>query len=139
MRPFTEGDRATLEALYRACRLEALWLPIAARARSHFSRDTRGERIHVAVGPAGEPDGFISAWEPDAFIHHLYVRSAVRGRGVGGMLLDSLSGHVARPWRLKCLRSNTRALAFYLKRHWKEVSSGEGDEGPYALLETHET
>ena len=89
----------------------------------------------VAVGISGDPEGFISVWEPDAFVHHLYVRRPDRRRGVGGTLLDSLDGRIPRPWRLKCLRANDEALAFYLNRSWKEISSGEGDEGPFALLE----
>ena len=137
VRPFDESDRTALDALYRDCRLEASWLPTAAKAQSNFSRDTEGESLFVAVSVSDRPEGFISVWEPDAFIHHLYVRSAERGRGVGGMLLDSLNGRIPKPWRLKCLRANARACAFYLHRGWTEVSSGEGEDGPFAVLENH--
>jgi len=137
VRPFDESDRAALDALYRDCRLEASWLPTAAKAQSNFSRDTEGESLFVAVSASDRAEGFISVWEPDAFIHHLYVRSAERGRGVGGMLIDSLNGRIPKPWRLKCLRANARACAFYLHRGWKEVSSGEGEDGPFAVLENH--
>ena len=135
VRPFIERDRASLEALYRSCRLEADWLSAAAKHQSCFSRDTKGESLLVAVGFSDEPMGFISVWEPDAFIHHLYVRRSQRGRGIGGMLLDSLDGRIPRPWRLKCLRANAEALAFYLNRRWKEISSGESEDGPFAVLE----
>src|SRR6187399_1199202 len=112
VRPFDESDRAALDVLYRECRLEASWLPIAAKAQSSFSRDTEGESLFVAVSVFDQPEGFISVWEPDAFIHHLYVRSSARGRGVGGMLLDHLNGRIPKPWRLKCLRANAQACAF---------------------------
>lgn len=128
-----------MEAIYRDCRLEAPWLPATARAQSNFSRDTEGESLFVAVGVSDEPDGFISVWEPDSFIHHLYVRSAARGRGIGEMLLDSLDGRLPKPWRLKCLRANSDAFAFYLKRRWTEISSGESEDGPFAMLETTAT
>jgi GNAT superfamily N-acetyltransferase len=137
VRPFHESDRAALTVLYRDCRHEASWLPRAAKAQSSFSRDTEGESLFVAVSESDRPEGFISVWEPDAFIHHLYVRSSARGRGVGGMLLDFLNGRIPKPWRLKCLRANAQASAFYLNRGWREVSSGEGDDGSFAVLENH--
>ena len=89
----------------------------------------------MAVGDSDEPEGFISVWEPESFIHHLYVRSSSRGHGIGGALVDALSARIPRPWRLKCLRANSAATAFYLSRGWREVSSGTGDEGAFAVLE----
>lgn len=74
-------------------------------------------------------------WEPDAFIHHLYVRRESQRKGVALMLLKSLETQLPLPWKLKCLRANTGALAFYFSQGWKEVSSGDGDEGPFAVLE----
>jgi len=135
VRPFTEAHRATLEVIYRDCRMEATWLPATVRERSDFSRDTKGETILVAVGGDDEPEGFVSVWEPEGFIHHLYVRSGSRGKGIGEALLDALSTRMPRPWHLKCLRANSAAVTFYLARGWKEVSSGTGEDGPFALLE----
>ena len=134
VRPFVEGDRLALETIYRDCRLEAAWLPRAVRERSNFTRDTEGEAVLVAIGSTGEPEGFISVWEPDSFIHHLYVRSSARGKGVGETLLDSLNGRIPKPWRLKCLRANAEAFGFYLKRGWTEVSSGSSEDGPFGTL-----
>src|SRR4026207_2322771 len=91
VRPFTEAHRATLEVIYRDCRMEATWLPATVRERSDFPRDTKGETILVAGGGDGEPEGFVSVWEPEGFIHHLYVRSGSRGKGIGEALLDALS------------------------------------------------
>jgi GNAT superfamily N-acetyltransferase len=139
VRPFAEKDRATLEVIYSDCRSEATWLPPAAKEKSDFSRDTEGEMLLVAVGSNDEPEGFISVWEADSFIHHLYVRSAARARGIGGLLLKSLDGRIPKPWRLKCLRANSEAFGFYLSKGWKEASSGVNDDGPFAVLEKHET
>ena len=91
--------------------------------------------MHVAVGSNDEPEGFVSVWEPDAFIHHLYVRSRSRKRGIAKQLLNSLGTRLSKPWRLKCVRANDVALAFYLDHGWMEVSAGVGEDGPYAVLE----
>jgi GNAT superfamily N-acetyltransferase len=134
VRPFEERDRETVAAIYRQCRSEATWLPATAKD-SDFARDTEGEVMLVAVGSDDEPEGFVSVWEPDAFIHHLYVRARSRQKGIGTQLLESLGSRLPLPWRLKCLRANDKALAFYLRHGWLEVSSGESDDGPYAVLE----
>ena len=134
VRPFAERDRPTLEAIYRDCRGEA-WLPPTAKERSNFSRDTEGEMILVAVRRNGEPEGFISVWEPDRFIHHLYVRSDSRRKGIGRALLRALEAQMPKPWRLKCPRANSAAMAFYMTQGWNEISSGTSEDGPFALLE----
>jgi len=137
VRPAVAGDASRLEAIYRECRAEAGWLPAASRAGADFARDSRGETVLVAVGSDGSPEGFVSVWEPDAFVHHLYVRRDSRRQGIGGLLLRSLAGRLPMPWRLKCLRANREALAFYAREGWMEVSAGEAEDGPYAVLERH--
>ncbi|GHY46459.1 acetyltransferase [Vibrio cholerae] len=71
----------------------------------------------------GNVAGFISIWEPDNFIHHLYVATEYQGQGVGSMLLngakmkyDNLS--------LKCMVQNQKALNFYLSQGFEIVSQG---------------
>jgi GNAT superfamily N-acetyltransferase len=135
VRPALPADREALSALYRRCRMLAEWLPAPERARSDFDRDTNGETIFVAVGEGGVLDGFVALWEPDSFIHHLYVRPEARRQGVASALLDALAEHFPFPWRLKCVRLNTVALDFYAKRGWKEVGAGKGVQGLYAVLE----
>ena len=135
VRPFQESDRPALEAIYRDCRKAAPWLPPAVRDGSDFSRDTEGEAILVAVGHNDEPEGFISVWRTEGFIHHLYVRDSSRRKGIGQALLETLEGQLPKPWRLKCLRANSEAIAFYLTHGWNEISSGTNEEGPFALLE----
>jgi len=135
VRPFVESDRFALEVIYRDCRREAAWLPPAVRNRSNFARDTEGEALFVAVGNTDEPEGFVSVWKPESFIHHLYVRRSARRRGVGERLLNSLNGRIPKPWRVKCVRANEEAFRFYLKRGWTEVSSGTSEDGPFATLE----
>uniref|UniRef100_UPI000E0AF462 GNAT family N-acetyltransferase n=1 Tax=Vibrio cholerae TaxID=666 RepID=UPI000E0AF462 len=52
-----------------------------------FDRDSQGERIWLSE-VLGNVAGFISIWEPDKFIHHLYVATEYQGQGVGLMLLN---------------------------------------------------
>ncbi|HVY08419.1 MAG TPA: GNAT family N-acetyltransferase [Burkholderiales bacterium] len=139
VRLFIEDDRQALETIYQTCRAEATWLPTAAKQNSDFARDTAGEKLLVAVGSDEMPLGFLSVWEPDRFIHHLYVRSDMRGRGVGKALLEALGNHVPAPWTLKCLTANDQALAFYASQGWRKVSSEVGEEGPYFVLEKKES
>lgn len=133
VRPFEERDRFALEAIYRECRSEATWLPSVQE--SNFALSTDGEVLLVAVDSNDEPEGFVSVWEREAFIHHLYVRNGSRGKGIAKQLLNSLATRLPRPWRLKCVRANDVALAFYRDHGWLEVSSGVGEDGPYAVLE----
>jgi GNAT superfamily N-acetyltransferase len=135
VRSFAERDRAALQAIYRDCREEAAWLPPEVKARSDFSRDTEGEAILVAVDHNDEPEGFISVWKSDRFIHHVYVRNSSRRKGIGQALFDALKKQMPKPWRLKCVRGNSEAIAFYLGQGWNEVASGTSEEGPFALLE----
>ena len=133
VRPLEEKDKPALAAIYRECRTEATWLSKTAETPD-FARDTEGELLLVAVDGDDQPKGFISVWEPDAFIHHLYVRTGSRHKGIGRLLLDALRPRLPKPWRLKCVRANHEALAFYLRHGWSEVSTGEGEDGPHAVL-----
>lgn len=135
VRPFAEPDREALEAIYRECRAEAAWLPPVAREDSDFARDTAGETLFVAAGTDDNPLGFLSVWAPDRFVHHLYVRSESRNRGIGKALLGYLRTQLPMPWKLKCLTANDAALAFYESQGWRNVSSDVGAEGPYFVLE----
>lgn len=132
-------DGISTAAIYRECLSEWGWLPTPAKERHDFASDTHGEKLLVAVDSDDEPIGFISVWEPEAFIHHLFVRRASRRHGVGALLLESLRGVLPKPWRLKCLTANEAARAFYLHRGWSEVSKGDGEDGPFVVLEIHET
>ncbi|HEX6318384.1 MAG TPA: GNAT family N-acetyltransferase [Burkholderiales bacterium] len=135
VRPFATRDAPALAAIYRECLSEASWLPPASGRTADFSADTQGERLLVAVAADDEPQGFVSVWEPEAFIHHLYVRRLSRGQKIGGLLLDSLRGWLPKPWRLKCLCANRAALAFYSGRGWRKICIEDGPDGPFVLLE----
>ena len=137
IRRATEPDRDALESLYRDCRRDAPWLP-AWRPEASFAQMSEGEAVYVAVGTDGALQGLVSAWESEPFVHHLYVREGARGNGVGAALLKFLVGRLPFPWRLKCVRANTKALEFYEKRGWVRIGEGDGSDGAYFELRLDE-
>jgi GNAT superfamily N-acetyltransferase len=128
-------DARAVQRIYADCISTADWLPEQARAAVDFAQSSLGELVYVATTSNGEMAGFISVQPTESFIHHLYVHREARGRGVGRQLLLSLQPWLATPWRLKCVRANHHALAFYIRFGWCEVGAGESEHGAYAVLE----
>jgi len=135
LREAVPEDAPELQRLYADIRGGAEWLPPAGRLNADFARDSAGERVIVAVAPDGSIDGLIAVWEPQAFVHHLYVRECARRRGVARRLLESLQVSVPYPWSLKCLKSNAGALRFYRRLGWIGIASGNSGDGPYELMQ----
>ena len=52
----------------------AAWLPTSVRYEANLAEESRGETILVAENEVQDLVGFVSVWEPESFIHHLYVR-----------------------------------------------------------------
>ncbi|WDI41799.1 GNAT family N-acetyltransferase [Bremerella sp. P1] len=95
---------------------------------------TNGERVYVAVSQEGYLVGTLTVWQPEAFIHFLFVDSQYQGQGIGTQLLESLAPWLPFPWKLKCLATNHRALEFYRRRGWKKLETGLDAQGTYFLL-----
>ncbi len=134
VREQNEQDFPALEAIFRTNRgPEVKWLS-PYRPSDDFAEQSRGELILVAE-EQGQVVGFVSVWVPDRFIHHLYIHREHQGRGLGNMLVSAVMQRVPGMLSLKCLLANQRAMAFYLKTGWQEVSSGVGPDGAYALLQ----
>ena len=126
------GDRAELADIYLTVRRATfVWVDPGRFRREDFSVHTRGERVFVCEDGAGGLAGFLALWTPDNFIHMLYVRPSLQGRGVGSTLLSALPEWPKRRYRLKCLVENTRALAFYRAHGFEIVGSGLSPEGDY--------
>jgi GNAT superfamily N-acetyltransferase len=137
-RLFTEKDRGTLREIYFESRKNAFnWLDDSLFNLNDFDRDTDGECIWV-VTVENHPVGFISVWEPENFIHNLFVHPSSTGRGIGSALLDACLKKIGRPVKLKCLDNNIRATNFYLSKGWKIISSGDGADGQYQLMQFDE-
>lgn len=78
-----------------------------------FERETEEDDILVAL-LNGQIVGYIAFYEPEYFVHHLFIDPKTQGEGVGTALL----GHVANlagslPVSLKCQLDNRKALSFY--------------------------
>ena len=132
-RPATAADGEALAAILLEARRQAFhWLPRDTLRLDDFARETAGERITVAE-VAQRAVGFLSVWEPERFVHHLFVAPHYQRRGVGSRLLACLSA--AEPHRLKCAAPNAAALRFYAARGWREVDRGDDSGGAYLVLE----
>ncbi len=125
-------DLPALRELFLRSRRETFtWQPCHLFQLADFDAQTEGERILVA-DVDGDLAGFLSVWEPDAFIHHLYVDRAFLRRGIARTLLNTLTGR----HRLKCLVRNEGALRFYDAMGFVEVGRGTSDDGDFVLLES---
>ncbi|EPM4949036.1 GNAT family N-acetyltransferase, partial [Vibrio cholerae] len=97
-----------------------------------FDRDSQGERIWLSE-VLGNVAGFISIWEPDKFIHHLYVATEYQGQGVGSMLLNGAKAKYGN-LSLKCMVQNQKALNFYLSQGFEIVSQVDDEVGGYYYM-----
>ena len=78
-------------------------------------------------------------WEPERFIHHLYVHKDYQGRGIGRALLSEVARRQPGELLLKCVKSNRQAMSFYLSAGWSKASTGVGPDGDYVLLKHKST
>ena len=98
-----------------------------------FNDAVCGERIFVAAWH-GYIAGMATVWEPDAFIHYLFVVPEFRRQGIGRAIAEKLAVEYDKPLTLKCLVENTAAMAFYLSTGWTRIEEGHSEEGTYARL-----
>lgn len=134
----TPADTEAIQHFYSRIIRQAAWLPADARLQTDFASVSQEEVVHVSCAPDGRLKGFLSVYEADSFVHHLYVAPEFARQGVGTALLAFLHKRLPFPWRLKCVRANASALAFYSSLGWREVGSGDGEQGAYVVLEfTH--
>lgn len=134
IRPATPADLPALRELFHSVRRQTFdWQPPDAFHLEDFDPQTEGERVFVAE--AGDRiAGFISVWEPDDFIHHLFVDVGQMRRGVGRALLRALPDWPDRPYRLKCLCVNQAVLEFYRVHGFIDAGRGVSDDGKYIAL-----
>src|ERR1017187_1168941 len=131
-------DSAVLARIFVESRLEAFYWQNPARFRlEDFVKETAGEAVFVAEDGSGKILGFISVWEPDRFVHHLYIAPDQQRRGIGKRLLESLLSWLPLPYRLKCKGRNETACAFYRKNDWVETGRGTDEHGEYLVLGFH--
>lgn len=134
IRAATLLDSKSIQAIFFEANSYAQWLPPESRLKVDFATASEGETLFVCCNCENEVLGFVSVYEPDAFIHHLYVARHCQRQGIGAALLKSLEAHVIKPWHLKCAARNEMAMRFYLSQGWIEEDRAEGPEGSYVLL-----
>lgn len=135
IREFKEADRVQLRELYMEVRFESFdWLRQDNFIRDTFDADTEGERIIVAEY-GQKIVGFISVWEPESFVHHLYISAQFQRQGIGMALLNKIKANAQLPLKLKCLQNNKKAIKFYSKSGWIAKTEGISAEGLYTLFE----
>jgi ribosomal protein S18 acetylase RimI-like enzyme len=137
VRPVGTDDLPALRTLFLEARRKTFaWQTSDTFQLADFDAQTRDESILAAEDERGRICGFISVWKPDRFIHHLYVDQQCSGRGIGRALLRQLPEWCNTRYRLKCLRINVAALAFYEACDFVQIGSGTSEEGAYLLLES---
>lgn len=132
IRPAREQDMQQLAEIYLRVRRETfLWVDPGHFTLDDFAAHTNGERLFVCEDEHGVIAGFAAIWEPDDFIHMLYLLPDFQGRGAGKALLAGLPDWPERRYRLKCLVKNMRAMAFYRRRGFEIIGDGASPEGDY--------
>jgi ribosomal protein S18 acetylase RimI-like enzyme len=127
-----ETDMPTLCELFNQARERNGSFPKEHYGVAEFLRVIEGETILVTrIG--GEIVGFASVWEPDIFLHHLYVSPHYQHQGIGSALVEHCVSQFGLPMSLKCIESNIGACRFYEKRGWRCSEMAEGPEGRYVL------
>ncbi|MEJ5053407.1 GNAT family N-acetyltransferase [Sphingobacterium sp. MYb382] len=133
--PFQLVYKDQLRALFLASRQKSFsWLDTSTYRLDDFEQQTAGELIFVALLD-GHVVGFISIWEEDNFIHHLYIAEGHKNQKIGTTLLTTACQYLDGPVQLKCLVENVNACSFYRKNGFVEKETGDSAEGKYVLME----
>lgn len=110
------------------------WLETQRLQLAELDEQTQGELILVAQNSSQEVIGFISVWENDNFIHHLYVKPSFEGKGVGRTLINALPDWGRKSYSLKCTKLNHNAIGFYQSCGFKVFSEGNDIDGEYVYF-----
>ena len=132
---FQPNDLPAMRELYLKVRQATFtWFDTSHYQLSAFDSDTAGEYTLVAYLD-DTVAGFVSAYLPDNFIHHLYVSNEYHSRGIGKMLLNAMLEKLQPPVRLKCLQQNQAGVAFYERNGFKQTEKGVSLEGIFIVFE----
>ncbi|HCH6293860.1 TPA: GNAT family N-acetyltransferase [Vibrio parahaemolyticus] len=122
-----------VKKLYRDSRLATFtWQDSVLFEFSDFARDTEDEDIWVA-NKSNEILGFVSIWESDKFIHHLFVSPNNLRSGVGLKLLDFARQRYSN-LSLKCFTQNSNAIGFYRSQGFTIVETVDDGAESYHLM-----
>ena len=128
VRDIAAGEHSLCARIYHDAWNNALPDILRFISPTDIESETQGERIFVGVLDK-EISGYVSVWEPDCFIHHLYVDPSAQRSGLGRALVARVEALVGRqPITLKCQLANTGAMRFYLALGFEESSDVGADE-----------
>lgn len=97
VREFEEADREALRLLYVAARNATFtWMPAGLHQISDFDSHTEDEKVLVALSDQ-KILGFASIWEPDGFLHNLFVHPSAIRQGIGLALLNRCAHYFCAP------------------------------------------
>ena len=131
LRPGVPEDAAELAALATAARAAAVPMmppPVhtAEEDRAWIGRQLDGEREVWVAEAGGELVGYILL-EPE-WLHSLYVRPGLTGRGIGSVLLDLVKALRPGGFALWVFVSNEGAQRFYRRHGLVEVRRTDGSD-----------
>ena len=142
VRLFEEADRHTLRLIFLTTRRSAFrWMSPDELKISEFDTATKALQdqletiIKLVADTDGQVVGFVSIWQPEDFIHNLFVSPEWQNHGIGTQLLSAAGTHIGRPAHLKCSIHNERARAFYEARGWTVASRGGSRANGYLNME----
>ena len=91
IRRAVERDQETLAEIYLTSRRTTFtWVPPERFHLDDFAAQSKGESIFVCESHDRAVAGFMTIWEPEAFIHMLYIRAGFQGSGAGTALIKAL-------------------------------------------------
>lgn len=128
-----EEEKPILLDIFNEARSSAGCFRQGAKNLSEFEKLTKKEAVFVAEVEQ-QIVGFVSVWEADAFIHHLYISPRFQRKGFGRALLEMCERKYGRPLSLKCICANVKALNFYKRNGWTSKGYGTGPDGPWERL-----
>jgi GNAT superfamily N-acetyltransferase len=129
------GDLEAAAALFeRVAQATFHWTEPVAHSAAAFLRHSESETVWVAVS-GGAVIGLAALYEPESFLHSLYVDFGWQGRGVGKALLDIAAEAATGPLSLKVDTRNAPALRFYLRNGFRTAERGESGGSAWIRLE----
>ncbi|MDE5439209.1 GNAT family N-acetyltransferase [Elizabethkingia meningoseptica] len=123
-------DYTHIQQLYNTVRVNMPFLALI----SDFRKELKNEIVYEAF-VNDKLIAFMSLWEPDNFIHHLYILPEYQGRQIGQQMINFLAGRYGEPLGLKCLTQNIQAVNFYKKNNFYEKYRGTSENGEYIYFE----
>ncbi|MEO0817425.1 MAG: GNAT family N-acetyltransferase [Pseudomonadota bacterium] len=139
LRPNTEDDRPSCEAIFADCVSQFTWLPAPQAAPQSWTDTRRKVTTWVAeVGDPAAPDvvGFLMLSGRTAYVNYLLVDVDWRFCGIGQGLLDLARDHTGVPLSLDVDEENTRAIAAYRALGFAPIKTEKVDGRTLIRLES---